>query len=276
MPQDIQPVIMCGGSGTRLWPVSREAHPKQFCALTAEQSLLQESLKRVDHAGFLPPVVICNAAQKFVVADHVERAGVEPGAYLLEPVGRNTMAVAVTAALHAREAAPEALVLLMSSDAHIADPEGFRAAVRGLAAAVSAEGGIGLLGVVPDRPETGYGYICCGPAVSGEGDIFRVERFLEKPDEATARAYVEGGDHLWNAGIFLYSPEAFLEEARRLRPDIVAGCEVAYGKAATVGPYRSLDPGAFEALDAISVDHAVMEQTENALVARAAIGWRDL
>jgi len=277
LSQRIQPAIMCGGSGTRLWPVSRQELPKQFCTLEKGQTLLQQALARVDGDGFLPPVMVCNVARKFIVADQAAGVGVAPSAYLLEPVGRNTMAVAVTAALHARETAPGALVLLMSSDAHVADKDGFRAAIRRLAAAVAAEGGIGLLGIVPDRPETGYGYIGCGAPVSGgEGSVFRVAKFLEKPDEEAARGFIEAGDYVWNAGIFLYSPETLLAEAGRLKPDILSRCEAAYREAAVSGPYRSLEPHAFAALEAISIDRAVMEHTDKAVVVRAAIGWSDL
>lgn len=275
----IQPVIMCGGAGTRLWPVSRQDLPKQFCALSGDQSLLQQSLLRVQAEGLLPPVVICNQAQKFLVADQAAAVGVAASAYLLEPAGRNTMAVAVTAALHAAEAVPGALLLLMPADAHIADGEGFRAAVRRLAAAVAAEGGIGLLGVAPDRAETGYGYVRCGAAVGGakaDAGVFRVARFLEKPDKEAARGFIEAGDHLWNAGIFLFSPETLLAEAKRLKPDIVAGCRAAYGGASVSGPFTALEPRAFAALESISFDHAVMEHTTLGLVARAAIGWSDL
>ncbi|MDP2619767.1 MAG: mannose-1-phosphate guanylyltransferase/mannose-6-phosphate isomerase [Hyphomicrobiales bacterium] len=277
--QPVQPVIMCGGSGTRLWPVSRQDLPKQFCALSADRTLLQQTLLRVRSDGFLAPVLACNTAQKFIVADQAAGVGVEPSAYLLEPVGRNTMAVAVTAALHAQKAAPGALVLLLPSDAHIADAEGFRAAVAGLAASVVSEGGIGLLGMTPERPETGYGYVRCGapiPDTDGGGSVFRVGRFIEKPDENAAREFVEAGDFVWNAGIFLFSPETLLAEAERLKPDIVAGCRAAYGEATVAAPFWTLEPRALAALEAISLDRAVIEHTSRGLVARAAIGWSDL
>jgi mannose-1-phosphate guanylyltransferase / mannose-6-phosphate isomerase len=277
--QPVQPVIMCGGAGTRLWPVSRRDFPKQFCTLSGDQSLLQQTLLRVRADGFLPPVLVCGAKQKFIAADQAASVGVKPSAYILEPVGRSTMAVAVTAALHALEAAPGALVLLLPSDAHIADEEGFRAALRRLAAAVVAEGGIGLVGIAPDRPATGYGYVRCGASLAGgndKEDVFRVDQFHEKPDEKTARHYLEAGDFLWNAGIFLFSPERLLAEAERLKPAILAGCKAAYRDATVTPPFRTLEPGAFAALEAISLDRAVMQHTSCGLVARAAIGWSDL
>ena len=274
-PVRIVPVIMCGGAGTRLWPMSTSAAPKQFHPLYGPHSMLADTLERVrpDASGaFLDPVIICSDAHVPQVEAACKVAGVNPSAIVLEPFGRNTAAVAQVAASVVDAVAPGALALLLPADHIITLPGEFRRVVR-MAAAATA-GDIVTFGIEPNGPETGYGYIQQGDTLA-EG-IFRVRRFAEKPNRALAESYLAEGGYSWNAGIFLYPPALMRAEMTRFAPDIVAACDIALAKARRSGVLIHLDAETFATCPSIPVDVAVMEKTQRAAVTPCAIGWTDI
>lgn len=260
---------MSGGAGTRLWPLSRRAKPKQFHALGGARTLIQETALRFATAAFAPPVVICNDAHAELVRTQLAEVGVT-ARLILEPEGRNTAAAAVIAAL-AVEAAGGELALLLSADARVADPEALRRAIATGTPAAEA-GGLVIFGITPKGPETGYGYIRATP---GEGAVRKVAAFVEKPDLATAQTYVADPAYSWNAGIFLFSPAAFLAEARRVAPALTAAAAAAFTEAARVGGDIELGD-AFRTTPSLAVDVAVFEKTDKAMVVRADIAWSDV
>lgn len=274
MTARIVPVIMSGGSGVRLWPLSTDARPKQFQALLGEHSLIQATALRFQgaEAEFLAPVVICNARHEALVRAQLAEIGVTPLAVVLEPAGRNTAPVAAVAALAVAELAPGARVLLTPADHLVGRPEALRAAIA--AAAVAAPDRIATFGIRPDRPATGYGYIRRG-APLGEA-VFEVARFLEKPPSEAARRYVEDGGYDWNAGIFLFDPEVMAAAQAACCADVWAAARAAFAAAARDGDRIALCPDRFGACPSISVDHAVMERTDRAAVAPCDPQWSDI
>ena len=266
-------VLLCGGSGTRLWPLSREQHPKQFLALNGEASLLQQTLQRahaVDEAS--PVIAVANSEHRFMVAEQLRQAGADAPSVMLEPVGRNTAPAVAAAAMQAMAADPDALLLVMPSDHAMADDAAFREAVQaGRQAAL--EGQLVTFGVRPTAPETGYGYIRYGEAV---GEARRVDAFVEKPDVATAQRYLDEGAYLWNSGIFLFSARAYLDELARYRPAIREAVEAALGRAQADLDFLRLDAEAFGASPDESIDYAVMENTDKAVVVPLDARWSDL
>jgi mannose-1-phosphate guanylyltransferase/mannose-6-phosphate isomerase len=244
----ITPVILSGGSGTRLWPLSRELKPKQFLPLVTGNTMLQETVLRTAslQQDAQPPLIVCNDAHRFLVAEQMLEIGVEPEAIVLEPAGRNTAPAVAVAALLALRSAPEdtdPLLLVLPADHVILESAAFAAAVDAAADAAGA-GKLVTFGIVPDRPETGYGYILKGPA---QGRHFALERFVEKPDPATAQSFVDSGRYLWNSGMFLFSARVYLDELADF-----LGCP------------------------SDSIDYAVMEKTENAAVVPLEAGWSDV
>jgi mannose-1-phosphate guanylyltransferase/mannose-6-phosphate isomerase len=272
----IHPVIMCGGAGTRLWPVSNLARPKQFHALVSDKSVFQETVLRFTGAeGFHQnPVIISNAAYGNLIARQLAEIGVVPAAILLEPEGRNTAAVAAVAARYLADALPENLGLLVASDHFIGRPDTFLAAVRA-AAPAARDGFITTFGIAPSRPDTGFGYIQAGETLDGQ--VARVAAFREKPDAETAAAYLASGAYSWNAGIFLFSPETMLAELAAYAPNILAKSSEALERAYLDGAFRYLDAAAFAAVPSTSVDYAVMERTRRAAVyAPLDCAWSDI
>jgi len=272
----IHPVIMCGGAGTRLWPVSNQARPKQFHALVSEKSVFQETVLRFAGAeGFHEqPVIISNAAYAELIARQLAEIGVTPAAVLLEPEGRNTAAVAAVAARYLADAFPDGLGLLVASDHFIGRPEIFLAAVRAAAPATS-NGYITTFGISPTRPDTGFGYIQAGAPIDGQ--VARVAAFKEKPDAATAAGYLASGRYSWNAGIFLFSPATMLAELAAHAPGILAKSDEALERAYLDGANRYLDAAAFAAAPSNSIDFAVMEHTDRAAVfAPLDCAWSDI
>jgi len=264
----ITPVLMSGGAGTRLWPLSRRARPKQFHALGGERTLIQETALRFTTDAFGPPMVICNAAHAELVREQLAAVGVTPRALVLEPEGRNTAAAAVVAAAATE---PGELVLLLSADARVNDPAALRAAIA-LGAPAAEAGALVIFGITPTAPETGYGYI---RAAAGEGAVRKVAGFVEKPDLATAQRYVADPAYSWNAGIFLFRADAFLAEARRVAGDLAAAAEAALAQAPrTTGAIHLGE--AFRQVPSAPVDVAVFEQTDKAQVVSADIGWSDV
>jgi len=265
----IRPVILSGGAGTRLWPLSRELYPKQLHNLHGSQTLLQQTALRLTGVGFSPPLVICNDQHRFIVAEQLRDVGVTPEALIIEPMGRNTAPAAAVAALFS---SPDDLLLLLPSDHLIRQPEAFREALT-RALPLAEAGHLVTFGITPTAPETSYGYIQQGPPL-GPGSAVR--RFVEKPDQATAESYLRSGDYFWNAGLFLFRAGVLLGELERLQPGLLRGCRAALATARSDLGFLRLDAEAFGALQSISIDYAVMEHTTLAAVVPVAMGWSDI
>jgi mannose-1-phosphate guanylyltransferase / mannose-6-phosphate isomerase len=276
MTGQIHPVILSGGSGTRLWPMSRTLYPKQILRLVGDHSLLQQAVLRVDGlSGFAAPLVVANEEHRFIIAEQLREVGLARHALLLEPIGRNTAPAACVAALSLVESEPDALMLLMPSDHVIEDRAAFLAAVEH-AATAARMGRLVTFGIQPERPETGFGYIERGAVLPGADGAFAVARFVEKPDTATAEAYAASGNFFWNSGIFLFPAAFYLSELERLRPDMLAACRQALEAARRDDDFVRLDKAAFAACPSDSIDYAVMEHTERAAVVPVSMGWNDL
>ncbi len=269
----ILPVILSGGSGTRLWPLSREAYPKQFLPLVAEgeDTMLQATWKRAAPVAGRAPIVVANVEHRFMAAEQLRESGATPEALVLEPCGRNTAPAIAVAALIATRESQDALLLVLPSDHVIRDDRAFHAAVR-MAAAHADAGKLVTFGIVPTGPETGYGYI---KAKKG-GGVMDVERFVEKPDLDNAQRYVASGDYYWNSGMFLFKASTYLSELRTFNPQIVSACEAALADAARDADFIRLAPEAFAASPSDSIDYAVMEKTTRAAVVPLDAGWSDL
>jgi mannose-1-phosphate guanylyltransferase/mannose-6-phosphate isomerase len=277
------PLILSGGSGTRLWPLSRELYPKQLLPLVGSRTMLQETAERVVGLPDLSPaIVVCNESHRFMVAEQMREQGSTLQAIILEPVGRNTapaVAVAAFVALdRARKAegeggnAADPVLLVLPADHVIRDVQAFQAAVNtGLQAA--AAGKLVTFGVVPDRPETGYGYI---RRAQGDGPAYAVQEFVEKPDAATAKKYVESGDYYWNSGMFMFRARTFLAELERHAPAMLSACEDAVAASSRDLDFTRLAKAEFSACPADSIDFAVMEKTDAAVVVPLDAGWSDV
>jgi mannose-1-phosphate guanylyltransferase/mannose-6-phosphate isomerase len=269
---ELKIVLLSGGSGTRLWPLSREAYPKQFLPLLGDDSLLQATWLRVrDLPGADAPLVVANEEHRFMVAEQLRLVGARPDALILEPVGRNTAPAIAVAALRAMKDGTDPILLVLPSDHVIRDEAAFHAAVmQALPAAES--GGLIAFGIVPNAPETGYGYI---KAASGES-VRPIERFVEKPDLATATAYIASGDYFWNSGMFLFRASRYLDELAAFNPAMLANCREAIAGARVDNDFLRLDRAAFEACPSDSIDYAVMEKTGHAFVLPIDVGWNDV
>lgn len=274
----LHPIILSGGSGTRLWPLSRVAVPKQLLPLLSDLSMLQETVQRLAGVDEMAdPLIICNNDHRFLIAEQMRQINMRPAAIVLEPVGRNTAPAAAVAALLLLKDDPEAVMLLLPADHLINDVPAFHRAIA-LGRQALDSGYLICFGIVPHEPETGYGYIQQGEELYGtaEGAAHRVACFIEKPDAAKAQALLASGGHYWNSGMFMFSCRQYLDELERYNPAIVAAC-----KEALVGQHQDLDfcrldAAAFAACPADSIDYAVMEQTELAAVVPADIGWNDI
>ena len=273
-PAAIYPVLLAGGSGSRLWPLSRKSYPKQFSALMGDSSLFQSSAKRLSGAGFAAPTVVTNSDFRFIVTEQLAGAGVDPGAILIEPTGRNTAPAVLAAALHLQAQDPDALMLVAPSDHVIADAEAFRAVVD-IAAQAAQAGRLVTFGITPDRPETGYGYLELGNGVDA-GGVTTLERFVEKPDAETAQNMLDQGNYLWNAGIFMFSVPAILAAFELHAPELVQSVRAAVDQARPDLGFLRLAPEPWNQAEDISIDYAVMEKAENLAVVPFGGGWSDL
>lgn len=276
MPPTIHPVLLSGGAGSRLWPLSRRSMPKQLQRLVSDQTMIQETALRVaGEPGYAAPVVVCNAMHRFLIAQQLQAVEIAPGAILLEPVARNTAPAIAAAAVEIVQRDPAGLMLVMPADHVIRDRAAFLAAVQaGLVAA--ADGALVTFGIRPTAPATGYGYVQQGAPVPGAPGCFRVVRFTEKPPPPVAEAFVAGGQHAWNSGMFLMSAQVFLDELEAHAPAVRQAAVAAHAAAARDADFARLDEAAFSTSPSISVDYAVMERTDRAVVVPASLGWTDV
>lgn len=272
----ILPVIMSGGSGSRLWPLSRALHPKQFLALLNEETLLQDTINRLDSERCLDPVIICNNEHRFIVAEQLRANNSSASNIILEPMGRNTAPAIALAAFDAMENGDDPLMLVLAADHVIKDTTSFQQSV--LAARAFAKAGkLVTFGVVPDQAQTGYGYIKEGEAVQQDDfSGFAVERFVEKPDAARAQQYLDSGDYLWNSGMFMFKASRFLAELEQFSPQIYGICRAAYANKHQDLDFTRIDEAIFEQCPSDSIDYAVMEHTQDAVVIPMCAGWSDV
>jgi mannose-1-phosphate guanylyltransferase/mannose-6-phosphate isomerase len=270
----IHPVILSGGAGTRLWPLSRASYPKQLLKLSSQRTMLQDTVARgLIDVGFAAPLLVCNEDHRFLVDDQLQQIGIKPQVILLEPKARNTGPAIAAAALWLLARDPDALMLVQPSDHVIASPADFhRGVMRGLAAA--QEGRLVTFGIKPARPDTGYGYIQSGEALSD--GVFGVDRFVEKPDRETAQRFLDSGAFFWNSGIFLLSARAYLGELSRINPTMLDACERAVRDGQEDLAFFRLGAEPFGEAPSLSIDHAVMEHTSRAAVVPVDMAWSDV
>ena len=276
MTASFYPLVLSGGSGSRLWPMSRRLLPKQFLPLVSEHSLLQDTVMRLQGVqGARAPIVVSNSEHRFLVAEQLREIGVKPDVQVLEPVGRNTAPAVAVAAHYAQSRQPDACLFVLPSDQLIQDVPAFHSAIA-TALPLAAGGSLVTFGITPRGPVTGYGYIERGEPISESKSSFQVRRFVEKPDLDTARRYLASGRFFWNSGMFVFQARRFLEELQRFRPEIAAAAKAAWEAGTRDLDFLRLDAAAFEACPADSVDYAVMERTSAGVMVQADIGWSDV
>ena len=275
MTSHLHPVVLCGGSGTRLWPMSRRLLPKQFLPLVSERSMLQDTVLRLSGLEAADPILVSNNEHRFLVAEQLREIGAKPGAQILEPVGRNTAPAVAVAALAAISRDPDAILLVLAADHLIREVYRFHDAIRA-AAKLAAAGKLVTFGITPDTPATGYGYIERGDPIAGHAGAFAVARFVEKPDRAQAEGFLASGRFSWNSGMFVFGARRLLDELGRHAPKILAAATESWEKAARDLDFHRLDTAAFAACPSDSIDYAVMEKTADAAVIPVDIGWSDV
>jgi len=277
-PNDIPilPIILGGGSGARLWPLSRADMPKQMLALSGLEPMIVATIRRLSAENHLPPIIVCGADQEPLINASIAEYDLQVGALLLEPVGRNTAPAIAVAALYAASISPDALLIVQPSDHAIADMVTLHDALRCACETAIAEDKLVLLGARPTRPETGYGYIEFGDRFDGQSPAARVKRFVEKPELAVAEQFAQSASWLWNMGTFVFSAKAILEELAGARPALLDQCRAAIDRSDRSGPVVRLDYDSFSAAESISIDHAVMEKSRRLAVVPLECGWTDL
>jgi len=297
--QKILPVILSGGSGTRLWPLSRELYPKQLLPLLDERTMIQNTVTRLEGIADLDaPLIICNESHRFMVAEQLRLIAIKPSAVMLEPVGRNTAPAVAIAALQAIKNGSDPVLLVLPADHVIRNTTAFHLAVTE-GARMAEAGSLITFGIVPDRPETGYGYIRKGNPLKVKGDrraeakeknkkdllathcpalftAYKVERFEEKPDLATAKKFIASGEYLWNSGMFMFRASRYLDELKRFAPDILSACRKTFKGTVRDLDFTRLDQNAFADCRSDSIDYAVMEKTGSAVVIPLDAGWNDI
>ncbi|MFK7886951.1 MAG: mannose-1-phosphate guanylyltransferase/mannose-6-phosphate isomerase [Gammaproteobacteria bacterium] len=276
----IIPVILSGGAGTRLWPLSRKLYPKQLLPLVSEHTMLQDTVLRLEGLNDLSnPLVVCNESHRFLVAEQLRNEGMDHRGIILEPIGRNTAPAVAVAAMQllisAENDARDATMLVLPADHVVRDPAAFRAAIE-QGQKATADGKLVTFGVVPDSPETGYGYIRMGEEQGSGSGAYAVQEFVEKPDGPTAQSYIDDGRYLWNSGMFMFRVQAWLDELEKHAPEMVACCREAVSDAATDLDFIRLNEDAFGRCPSDSIDYAVMEKTDRAVVVPLDAGWSDV
>lgn len=269
----ILPVIMAGGAGSRLWPLSRSLYPKQFISLTSDKSMLQETIARLDKLEHCAPLLVCNEEHRFIVAEQLRQQKVNHSGIVLEPVGRNTAPAIALAAMHAVKNGEDPLLLVLAADHVIQTNSAFIDSIQ-LALPSATRGKLVTFGIVPTSPETGYGYIKKGEQVSES--TFKVSCFVEKPNSETAQSYLSSGEYYWNSGMFMFKASRYLEELKQFRPDIYLACEKSYFAARGDLDFIRVDESSFSDCPSDSIDYAVMEKTQDALVVPMNAGWSDV
>lgn len=268
-----KPVIMAGGSGTRLWPLSRNNFPKQFLSLTGERTMLQETLLRLNGLEHESPLFICNEEHRFIAAEQIRQLGVKDASILLEPVGRNTAPAIALAALRAvQQGTPDSVLLVLAADHVIENAAAFRQTIQ-QALPLAQDGKLVTFGIVATHPETGYGYIKRGQPLA---DAYSVAAFVEKPDRNTAQQYLDSGQYYWNSGMFMFKASRYLQELKQHRPDIYAACEQALTEQTADLDFIRINKAAFESCPSESIDYAVMEKTAEAVVIPLDAEWNDV
>jgi len=269
----IIPVILSGGAGTRLWPLSRSQYPKQFLSLTSQNTMIQETLLRLTNIRVESPVVICNESHRFIVADQLAQIDVKNPFIILEPLGRNTAPAIAAGAFKAQQLDKDAVMVVLPSDHVIQNKEVLATALE-LACKTAAEGSLVTFGIAPTAPETGYGYIKA--AVKSGESVFPIDRFVEKPDRPTAQKYLDSGEYFWNSGMFVFKASTYLGELNRFEPEIFTSVEQAFDKAAVDVDFIRLDKDSFAASPSCSIDYAVMEKTSKGKLIPLDAGWNDV
>jgi mannose-1-phosphate guanylyltransferase len=270
----IQPVILCGGSGTRLWPMSRQAFPKQFIKLHGNATMLQDCIARQSGLDAADAIIVCNEEHRFLVAEQIRSHGFKHGGIILEPIAKNTAPALALAALYVVTMGADPILLVLPADHVIKNTEIYRLSIE-KALNQAEKGGIITFGIGPSKPESGYGYIRMGQRLD-DGDIYHVETFVEKPDILTAEKYIKSGVYLWNSGIFMFRASRYLEELQKYRPDILEACNKAINAMKRDLDFIRVDKEAFSAAPADSIDYAVMEKTEKAMVVKLETSWSDI
>ena len=280
----IIPVILSGGSGTRLWPLSRAMRPKQLLSLVSEATMIQDTVSRLNGIRFLtPPIVVCNEEHRFMIAEQMREINIDPSAIILEPFGKNTAPAVAISAIKASEIAKEidsnvsddAVILVLPADHVIQDTAAFHKAIAtGYEAALKNK--LVTFGIIPDAPETGYGYIKAGGAIENDEAIRAVEEFVEKPDKQTAESYIEQGSYYWNSGMFMFKATEYLNELEKFNAEMLSASKEALNQGASDLDFIRLNKDVFEKCPSDSIDYAVMEKTEKAVVVPVDIGWNDI
>lgn len=273
----IIPVILAGGSGTRLWPLSRELYPKQLLSLVNENTMLQNTIHRLDGLQTKgSPIVICNEDHRFMVAEQIRQTGVHNPSIILEPAGKNTAPAVAVAAIYAFNSDPDAILMVMPADHHIEGKDVFTSVVNS-AAKIATQNVMITFGIVPESPETGYGYIKAGEKLQeSDTKAFKIECFVEKPDLQTAKSYVESGEYFWNSGMFMFKASTYIEELSKFAPEMVKKCEMSVKAGKSDLDFFRLDPESFKSCPSDSIDYAVMEKTDKGVMIPLSAGWNDI
>ena len=269
----VTPVLLCGGVGSRLWPVSRQGRPKQYLNLIGENSLLQQTLKRINGVEQSAPIIVCNEEHRFLVAEQLRQLGITAPTIILEPEGKNTAPAIALAALAASASDPDVNLLVLPADHYVGKPAALIDAIE-KASSASAQGKLVTFGLVPSRPETGYGYIKRGEALAPEVSV--LEQFVEKPDQRTAEGYIASGDYVWNSGMFMFTAGRFLESLAEFQPDMAQVCESAMQRAERDMDFIRPDAEVFGTCPSDSIDYAVMEHTPEGAVVSLDCDWSDI
>lgn len=271
----MKPVVLAGGTGSRLWPKSRAALPKQFLSLTSELTMLQNTIGRLDGVDSEPAIVICNDAHRFLVAEQLRQQDIQHGGILLEPMGRNTAPAIALAALHATQNGDDPVLLVLAADHIIADKQAFHKAIAH-AQIMADDGKLVTFGIVPDSPHTGYGYIRRGEQLNQAETAFSVSQFVEKPNEETAKQYIANGEYYWNSGMFMFKASRYLEELEKFAPEMVKVCKAAIATESPDLDFVRVSGEVFETCPDDSIDYAVMEKTSDAAMVPLDAGWNDV